>query len=117
MEKNESFRKLFPQTPEAVRSVVQEKVTEMSSIESEKMRTMRLFRLAKAACIAFLCFASIGVTAFAAGKLMDLYAERMNGSDVKTELIGEVAADGEVQTYTFACEAIPEAGPPAADGN
>ena len=108
MEKNESLKNLFPQTPEAVRSVVQEKVTEMSRIESEKTRTVRLFRLAKAACIAFLCFASIGVTAFAAGKLMDLYAERMNGSDVKTELIGEVAVDGEVQTYTFACEAIPE---------
>ena len=88
--------------------MVQEKVTEMSRIESEKTRTVRLFRLAKAACIAFVCFASIGVTAFAAGKLMDLYAERMNGSDVKTELIGEVAVDGEVQTYTFACEAIPE---------
>ena len=108
MEKNESLKNLFPQTPEAVRSVVQEKVTEMSRTESETTRTVRSFQLAKVACIAFLCFVSIGVTAFAAGKLMDLYAEWMNGSDVKTELVGEVAADGEVQAYTFACEAIPE---------
>lgn len=108
MEKNESLKNLFPQTPEAVRSVVQEKVTEMSREESEKPIALRSVRLAKAACIAFLCFASIGVTAFAAGKLIDLYAAWMNESDVKTELVGEVATDGEVQAYTFACEAIPE---------
>lgn len=108
MEKNETLKNLFPQTPESVRVVVQETVTEMSREESEKPIALRSFRLAKAACIAFLCFVSIGVTAFAAGKLIDLYAERMNGSDVKTELVGEVASNGESQEYTFACEAIPE---------
>lgn len=105
--KLEDIKQEFPQTPDDIRQMIEEKVTEQlceeRMISMEQKRKKRHFYFPKAAAAAFVAVMLIGTTVFAGAKLCQIYTKKNGTYGVQT-----IMEQGNTEEDSVLSDKVPE---------